>query len=76
MARNAIESDFQSSKMAAGGGGGSILLKKKNCVLIWNGEKCDQKWFSVIQNGHRRPFYEKKLKQIKAAYWFEKTWND
>ena len=20
-------------------------------ILIWNGEKCDRKWFSVIQNG-------------------------
>ena len=26
------------------------LLWKKVCVLIWNGEKWDRKWFSVIQN--------------------------
>ena len=37
MARNAIESDFRSSKMAAG----SHFVNKKSCVLIWNGEKCD-----------------------------------
>ena len=31
----------------------AILWKhlNKNCVLIWNFEKCDRKWFSVIQNG-------------------------
>ena len=23
---------------------------KKRCVLIWNGEKCDRKWFSVIED--------------------------
>ena len=57
MARNAIESDFRSSKMAAGS---HFVKNKKSCVLIWNGEKCDQKWFSVIQNGHRQPFCEKK----------------
>ena len=44
MARNVIKSDFRSSKMADG----SHFVKKKSCVLIWNGEKCDQKWFSVI----------------------------
>ena len=56
MARNAIKSDFRSSKMAAG----SHFVKEKSCVLIWNGEKCDRKWFSVIQNGRRQPFYKKK----------------
>ena len=57
MARNAIESDFRSSKMAAG----SHFVKKiKSCILIWNGEKCDQKWFSVIQNGRWQPFCKKK----------------
>ena len=40
----------------------AILWKKikkiKVCVLIWNGEKCDKKWFfSVIQNGRWRPFW-------------------
>ena len=44
MASNAIKSDFRSSKMAAG----SHFVKQKSCVLIWNCEKCDQKWFSVI----------------------------
>ena len=52
MARNAIESDFRSSKMAAG----SHLVNKKSCVFIWICEKCDRKWFSVIQNGRRQPF--------------------
>ena len=42
-----------------------LWKKKKSCVLIWNDEKCDQKWFSLIQNGHRRPFYEK-FKEIKS----------
>ena len=39
--------------MAAGGHFEKNILKK-SCVLIWNGEKCDQKWFSVIQNGPNR----------------------
>ena len=70
MARNAFESDFRSSKMAAG----SHFVKKKNqsCVLIWNGEKCDRKRFSVIQNGRRQPFCEKK---IKIAYWSKMSRN-
>ena len=56
MARNAIKSDIRSSKMAAVGHFVKNFKNKKSCVLIWNGEKCDQKWFSVIQNGRRRPF--------------------
>ena len=43
MARNAIQSDFRTSKMAAG-----IFF---NSVLIWNGQNCDRKWISEIQNG-------------------------
>ena len=35
-----------------------------------NGEKCDRKWFSVIQNGRRQPFCEKKV-----AYWTEMARN-
>ena len=68
MARNAIESDFRSSKMAQKGlpkwRPAAILKKnskKKSCVLIWNGEKCNRKWFLVIQNGRRRPFCKKKI---------------
>ena len=34
----------------------------KSCVLIWNGEKSDQKLFSIIQNGRRGSFCEKKYK--------------
>ena len=90
MARNAIKSDFRSSKMAAGSHfvkknqklridlkwremwskaifghpkwpPAAILWKKKrSCVLIWNGEICDRKWFSVIQNGRWQPFCERK----------------
>ena len=54
MARNAIESDFRSSKMAAGGHF-EKEIKKKTCVLIWNGEKCDRKWFGsskMAAGGH------------------------
>ena len=44
----------------------AILWKKiktnKSCVLIWNGEKCHRKWFSVIQNGRRQPFCEQNKK--------------
>ena len=48
MARNAIESDFRSFKMAAGSHFVNKIKKSKSCVLIWNGEKCDRKWFSVM----------------------------
>ena len=36
-----------------------LRRRLKSCVLIWNGEKCDRKWFSVIKNGRRQPFCEK-----------------
>ena len=58
------KSDFRSSKMDAGSHfvkKRRKLSEKKSCLLIWNGEKCDQKWFLVIQNAHRLPFCEKKL---------------
>ena len=33
------------------------------CVcIVWNVEKCDRKWFSVIQNGRRQPFCEQNIK--------------
>ena len=68
MAINAFESDFWSSKMAAG----SYFVKKnKRCVLIWNGEKYDQKWFSVIQNGRRQPICEKNKKLCIDLKWRE-----
>ena len=41
---------------------GFTAVWNTSCVLIWNGEKCDQKWFSVIQNGHRKPFCGYKLR--------------
>ena len=43
MARNAIRKViFRSSKMAAGS---HFVKQNQSCILIWNGEKCDQKWF-------------------------------
>ena len=47
----------------------AILWKKS--VLIWNGEKCNQKWFSVIQNGRWMPFCGKK----RVANWSEMARN-
>ena len=44
MARNAIESDFRTSKMAA-------EKNKNKSVSIWNGQNCYRKWISDIQNG-------------------------
>ena len=38
-----IQSDFRSSEMAAGDHFVK-KFKKKSCVLIWYGEKYDQKW--------------------------------
>ena len=61
MVRNAIESDFQSSKMST-----RLLVWWKPfidmLVLIWNGDKCDRKWFSVIQNDCLWPFCKNKFK--------------
>ena len=45
MARNATESDFRTSKMAAGSHFVKNFTKIKIVVLIWNGKKCDTKWF-------------------------------
>ena len=49
MARNVIESEIRTSKMADG----SHFVKNfyKNSVSIWNGQICDRKWISDIQNG-------------------------
>ena len=67
MASNAIKSDFCLIKMATGS---HFEKKKKSCILIWNGEKYDKKWFSVIQNGRRQPFCEKKnLKKSCVFIW-------
>ena len=43
----------------------SKIQKKKSCVSIWNGQKCDRKLISDIQNGRRQPFCQKFPKQIK-----------
>ena len=78
MARNAIESDFRSSKLAQIGlpkwPPAVTFFFKISCVFIWHGEKCIRTWFSVIQNGRRQPFCEKKIK-IKIAYWSEMARN-
>ena len=47
----------------------AILQKNKSCVLIWNGEKCYQKWFSVIQNGRCSHFVKKKKLRIDLKWW-------
>ena len=64
MARNEIKSEFRISKMGAGGHFVNNL--KKSFALIWNGQKCDRKWFSDIQNGRRQPFC-KKIHNIKIV---------
>ena len=56
------------SKMATGG---HFQKKNESCVLIRNGEKCKRKWISDIQNGHRRPFSEKKWKLCFNPKWRE-----
>ena len=53
----------------------SYLRENKSSVLIWNGEKCDRKGFSVIQNGRRRPFCGKTFRKMKVAYWSEMARN-
>ena len=35
--------------------------------MVWNGQKCDRKWFSDIQNGRRQPFCQKFQKQLKLC---------
>ena len=76
MARKATESDFRIFKMA----GGSYLFLKmhkiKIAVLIWNGKKCDTKWFLDIRNCYRRPFTKKNIcKKVVRVIWtmFEPT---
>ena len=65
MARNAIKRDFWTSKMSAG----DHFVKKKN------GQKCDWKWISDIQNGRRQPFCQKFPKKNKVAYQSEMAGN-
>ena len=61
MAINAIESDFRSSKMTACGHFVKINLNWIR-ALIWNGEKSDRKWFSIIQKK-----YERDIRSFKMA---------
>ena len=70
MARNVIQSEFRTSKMADGSHFVNKSHKIKIVVLIWNGKKCDTKWFFDIQYGYRRPFKKKHL-QKKLREWFE-----
>ena len=73
MARNATESDFRTSKMAAGSHFLKEITKIKIVVLIWNGKKCDTKWFLDIQNGYRRPFLRKTFtKTVARVIWMFK----
>ena len=67
MARNATESDFRTSKMAAGSHFVKKIAKIKIVVLIWNGMKCDTKWFLGIQNGNWWPFKKKNLYKKSCA---------
>ena len=74
MARNAIGSEFRTSKMGAGG----YFVKmfwKKSFVLIWNGQKFHRKLVLDIQNGRRQPFCKKITKiQIMVLIWNGKKW--
>ena len=65
MARNAIESECWTSKMADGSHFVKNFQKNVSCVSIWNGQKCDRKWNSDIQNGRRQPFYQKFQQKLK-----------
>ena len=63
-------------------GGGNYLNLQKNkpesCVLIWNGEKCDQKWFSDDFWSSKMAtvvHFVKKNQKIKVAYWSEMASN-
>ena len=68
MARNVIQSEFQTSKMPDGSH--FVKKSKKKFVLIWNGQKCSRKWFSDIQNGRRHPFCKKITKiRIVVMIW-------
>ena len=58
------------SKMAAGG----HFVKKKSCVSIWNGQKCNRKWFSDIQNGDRKKIlYRSEMAKIAIESEFQKS---
>ena len=61
MSRNAIESEFRTSKMADGS-----HFVKKNRVSIWNIQKYYWKWISDIQNGWA--IMSKNSKINKVAY--------
>ena len=44
---------------------------KKSCVSMWNGQKCDRKWFLHIQYGRRRPFCPNFKKSLRSVW----IWN-
>ena len=69
MARNAIESDFRSSKMAAGYHFVN-KIKKQSCVVIWNGEKLR---FRLIFDNPNAAILWRKFKQQKTCVLI---WND
>ena len=72
MARDAIGSEFRTSKMGADGH--FVKNTKTSFVLIWNGQKCHQKWVSDIQNGRRQPFCKKDFIKIVVLIWNGKKW--
>ena len=45
----------------------------KSCVSIWNGQKCNRKWISDIQNGNQ---FVKRIAKIKimVLIWNDKKW--
>ena len=69
MARNVIESDIRTSKMAADGHDGHFVKNFKSSISIWNGQKCDRKWISDIQNGRRRSFCQTFYFKSSVSIW-------
>ena len=61
------------SKMAASGH--FVKKFKKNGRSIWNGQKCDPKWFSDIQNGRRKKLilYQSEMARIAIESEFRKS---
>ena len=45
--------------------------EKKSCILIWNGEKCDRKWFFGHPKWPPASILWNKFKKEGVAYWSE-----
>ena len=63
MAINAIKNYFWSSKMAAGSHFVKQIKRNSKSRIYLKWRECDRKWFSVFQNGRRRPFCKNKVAQ-------------